>query len=45
MSNARRLTAALAEIFPDDPLKGDYALFGIGIEANKNKKKDGRQMV
>jgi uncharacterized protein (TIGR02757 family) len=31
MSSARRLTAALAEIFPDDPLKGDFALFGLGV--------------
>ena len=31
MSAARRLTAALAEIFPDDPLKGDIALFGHGL--------------
>ena len=31
MSAARRLTAALAEVFPDDPLKGDFALFGYGV--------------
>lgn len=31
MATARRLTATLAGIFPDDPLKGDYALFGYGI--------------
>jgi len=31
MSTARHLTAVLAEIFPDDPLKGDFALFGLGI--------------
>ena len=31
MATARRLTATLAAIFPDDPLKGDYALFGYGI--------------
>lgn len=31
MATARRLTAVLREIFPDDPLKGDYALFGYGI--------------
>jgi uncharacterized protein (TIGR02757 family) len=30
MSTARRLTAALSDIFRDDPLKGDYALFGYG---------------
>lgn len=31
-SAARRLTARLAQIFPDDPLKGDFALFGLGVE-------------
>ena len=33
MSAARRLTAALAEVFPDDPLKGDFALFGHGLNS------------
>ena len=32
MSAARRLTAILADIFPDDPLKGDYALFGYSTD-------------
>lgn len=31
MSVARNLSARLAEIFPDDPLKGDFALFGYGV--------------
>ena len=31
MSAARRLTARLAEVFPDDPLRGDFALFGYGV--------------
>mgnify|MGYP002623375430 FL=1 len=31
MTAARRLTARLAEVFPDDPLKGDFALFGEGV--------------
>ena len=31
MAAARRLTATLAEIFPDDPLRGDFALFGLGV--------------
>lgn len=31
MSAARRLTARLAEVFPDDPVKGDFALFGYGV--------------
>ena len=33
MCVARRLTAALAEVFPDDPAKGDFALFGAGVDA------------
>jgi len=32
MSAARHLTAVLAEVFPDDPLKGDFALFGQGVK-------------
>ena len=32
MSNAIRLTSRLAEIFPDDPTKGDFALFGMGVD-------------
>lgn len=31
MSTARRLTTVLAEVFPDDPLRGDFALFGYGV--------------
>ena len=31
MGTARRLTDAMLEIFPDDPLKGDFALFGLGV--------------
>lgn len=31
MNAARRLTAALSEVFPDDPLRGDFALFGYGV--------------
>lgn len=29
------LTAALSTIFPDDPVKGDFALFGYGVEKEK----------
>ena len=32
MSAAKRLTARLAEVFPDDPCRGDFALFGIGVD-------------
>ncbi len=34
MSTARRLTAQLLEIFPDDPLRADFALFGYGVNAS-----------
>ena len=30
MVTARRLTAIMAEVFPGDPLLGDFALFGLG---------------
>ena len=32
MHAARRLTDIMAEVFPDDPLKGDFALFGFGVD-------------
>jgi len=31
LKNARRITGALAEVFPDDPCFGDFALFGYGV--------------
>ena len=31
LKNARRVTAALSEIFPEDPCLGDFALFGLGV--------------
>ena len=30
MATACKLTAIMAEVFPDDPLRGDFALFGQG---------------
>ena len=35
MSSAIKLTNKLREIFPDDPLKGDFALFGVGVDVAK----------
>ena len=35
MSSAIKLSAKLREIFPDDPMKGDFALFGYGVNAGK----------
>ncbi|MBR1547576.1 MAG: TIGR02757 family protein [Prevotella sp.] len=34
MAAARQLTNKMTEIFPDDPLKGDFALFGYGVNHN-----------
>ncbi len=34
MSTARQLTERLLQIFPEDPLKGDFALFGYGVNKN-----------
>lgn len=31
LSTARRITDALAEVFPGDPCLGDFALFGYGV--------------
>lgn len=31
-ANARKLTEVLAQIWPEDPCKGDFALFGLGID-------------
>ena len=38
MSVARRLTAKLAEVFPDDPCQGDFALFGYGVDESSGAK-------
>ena len=35
LSQAIRLTEIMKTIFPDDPLKGDFALFGYGIEQSQ----------
>jgi len=32
MSAALRLSSSLAEVFPEDPMKGDFALFGYGVD-------------
>lgn len=31
LTNARRITEALAQVFPGDPCLGDFALFGYGV--------------
>lgn len=44
-STARRLTARLAEIFPDDPLKGDFALFGLGVDKAESRVQPKKQLI
>jgi len=36
MSTAKKLTQRMKEIFPDDPLLGDFALFGYGVDEENN---------
>lgn len=38
MSTARRLTERMAQVFPDDPLLGDFALFGLGVTGARSWK-------
>ena len=45
MAAALRLTATMAEVFPDDPLKGDFALFGHGLHADEDDSGIGRALV
>ena len=35
MSTAKKLTAAMLEVLPDDPLRADFALFGLGVDENR----------
>ena len=35
MAAARKLSAAMLAIFPDDPLKGDFALYGHNLEEHR----------
>lgn len=37
LKQALRITLALSRIFPDDPCKGDFALFGYGISHKDHK--------
>lgn len=32
MSSALKLTEAMKEVFPDDPVRADFALFGLGVD-------------
>ena len=35
MANARKLTDELRKSFPEDPTKGDFALFGLGVDTTE----------
>jgi hypothetical protein len=37
LSTALEITSFLKEIFPTDPCKGDFALFGYGITHKKGE--------
>ena len=36
ITTAMQITDAFREIFPDDPCLGDFALFGYGIDKDKD---------
>lgn len=35
LGTAIELTEIMKEVFPDDPLKGDFALFGLGVDTKR----------
>nr|MBP3280975.1 TIGR02757 family protein [Treponema sp.] len=35
LKTAVELTEKLSEVFPDDPVKGDFALFGLGVDGDR----------
>ncbi len=43
MSAALKLTETMLGIFPDDPLKGDFALFGLGTDAETKSRNNASQ--
>lgn len=45
MSSAIKLTNRLKEVFPDDPIKGDFALFGLGIEESDKRQDIGNNKL
>lgn len=36
MATVKRLTAEMKKVFPDDPAKGDFALFGYGVDEERH---------
>lgn len=36
-ATAREITDYLSRLFPDDPCKGDFALFGYGVDSSRKK--------
>ena len=34
LKTAQILTDKMAEVFPDDPVRADFALFGLGVSKN-----------
>ena len=39
-ANARRLTEVLCSIWPHDPCRGDFALFGLGIDKGSSQEQE-----
>lgn len=45
LNNARKITEALGNIFPNDPCKGDFALFGYSIEKASGQGSESGQTI
>lgn len=43
MTTAQRLTETMLEAFPDDPVRGDFALFGLGVDNETTLKNKANQ--
>lgn len=37
LKTAEKLTSIMNEVFPEDPVRGDFALFGIGVTGEENR--------
>lgn len=49
LASAKKITSALSEVFPGDPTRGDFALFGAGAgesrQASGNRRRHGRKTL
>ncbi|MCF0177208.1 MAG: TIGR02757 family protein [Bacteroidales bacterium] len=44
MASALRLTDTMREVFPDDPTRADFALFGLGVDGQQDKRQTDKRV-